>query len=187
MSEYVFDSMNIWILGFLIFSELKDMHCLIFFKFLLSQTLNSKKGCAFLCVHYHSLCNDEFWWSLVWWQCFFFGLCILFKYAFMFLLVLANLVSPYELFAPHALASPLGSILSFPWILGYKSCVSILMCNVHFVCEIKCYSTKLNVMDHGGVCYFYEFSYSCKSCERYNFFFNPLSFYSYQILVVNWF
>jgi hypothetical protein len=42
--------------------------CLKFFKFLLSQTLNNKKVCAFLCVRCHSLCNDEFCWSLVWWQ-----------------------------------------------------------------------------------------------------------------------
>jgi len=46
--------------------------CLRFFKFLLSQTLNNKKVCAFLCVHCHSLCNDEFCWSLVWWQGIFF-------------------------------------------------------------------------------------------------------------------
>jgi hypothetical protein len=33
---------------------------------------NSKRGYTFLCVHCHSLCNDEFWWNLVWRQGIFF-------------------------------------------------------------------------------------------------------------------
>ncbi len=43
-----------------------------------------------------------------------FCLCILVNYAFMFLFILANLVSSYELFVPLALASPLSSLVSFP-------------------------------------------------------------------------
>ncbi len=43
-----------------------------------------------------------------------FCLCIPFKYAFMFLPILANLMSSYELFIPLVLASPLSYLVNFP-------------------------------------------------------------------------
>jgi hypothetical protein len=67
--------------------------CLRVCKFLLSQTLNGKKGCTFLCVCCHFYVQ---WWVLMELGVvarFFFCLCIPLRYAFMFLPILANLLS----------------------------------------------------------------------------------------------
>jgi hypothetical protein len=109
---------------------------------------------------------------------FFFCLHILLKYAFMFPLVLTNLVSSYELFIPRVLAI----FWVFLWTFH-----ELLMCNVHFVCKIKSCWTKPNAMDHGGVCYYQLWiSPIATSLVRGTICFLPLSFCFGQILAINW-
>jgi hypothetical protein len=77
--------------------------CLKFFKFLLSQTLEMAKKVAlsfvFVVIHCVMMNFDGIWCG----GNNFFCLCIPFKYAFMFILVLANIVNSYELFIHPAL------------------------------------------------------------------------------------
>jgi hypothetical protein len=106
MFGYVFDTMHIQILGLFIFSRLKDMHSSAwnFSSFCYLKPYKQQKKVAlsfvFVVIHCVMMNFDGAWCDGMG----FFGLCIPLKYAFMFPLVLTNLVSSYELFIPPALA-----------------------------------------------------------------------------------
>jgi hypothetical protein len=152
--------------------------CFRFFKFLLFQTLNNKKGCTFLCVRCHSLCNDEFWWSLVWWWGIFFVYAFLSSMHSCFLLFLQILWTHMScsfllllqvlwilLWTFHELL-----VTGLVWALGYKSCVNSWCAMCILFAESKAtQQTECNGPWLGLLFSIMNFSYSYKSHERYNF------------------